>query len=80
MCDNQKSILIECVENVSVDKCSYDELNEREQAIVRSEIGERMEVRRQSLDVEAEFRAQGIGSWVSTDSDGNVILRGPDHE
>ena len=68
------------VEAVLKGTLSYDDLTDREQAIARVEIEERTEARRQSLDLEAEFRAQGITSWVSTDDDGNVVRRGPDHE
>lgn len=59
---------------------SYDDLNDREQAVARAEIAERMDARRQWLDLEGAFRVQGITPWVSTDDDGNVVLRGSGQE
>lgn len=59
---------------------SYDDLTDREQAIARIELDERIEEQRRSLDLEAEFRARGITSWVSADEDGHVVRRGPEHE
>ncbi|MCL6424040.1 ParD-like family protein [Brachybacterium sp. JHP9] len=68
------------VESVLTGTRSYDDLTDREQAIARAEIDKRMEETRASLDLEAEFLAQGITSWVSTDEHGNVEMQGPDHE
>lgn len=68
------------VESVLSGTRSYDDLTDREQAIARAEIDKRMEETRASLDLEAEFLAQGITSWVSTDEHGNVEMQGPDHE
>lgn len=54
---------------------TYDELSEREQAIVRAEWDQRITQRRDSLDLEAEFTATGQ-SWSESDDDGNLIVRG----
>lgn len=56
---------------------SYDDLSEREQAIVRVEWDSRIADRREALDLEAEFTASG-DSWSESDDDGNLIIRSPD--
>lgn len=59
---------------------SYDDIPSEEQAAAHAEIDKRMEETRESLDLEAEFLARGITSWVSTDEHGNVEMQGPDQE
>lgn len=54
---------------------SYDDLSEREQAIIRAAWGEQMAQRRASLDLAAEFRAAGE-TWTEADDQGNVVVRG----
>lgn len=58
---------------------SYDALSDDEQAIVRAEWDRRIEARRASLDLEAEFIAKG-GTWVVGDEDGNVIYESVDEQ
>ncbi len=53
---------------------SYDDLSEREQAIVRVEWDQRITGRREALDLEAEFTAAGE-SWSESDDDGNLVIR-----
>lgn len=53
---------------------TYDELSEREQAIVRAEWSQRITQRGDDLDLEAEFTAAGQ-SWSESDDDGNLIIR-----
>ncbi|MDO3331346.1 TA system antitoxin ParD family protein [Mycobacteroides abscessus] len=63
------------VQRVLAGDGTYDELSEREQAIVRAEWDQRITQRRDSLDLEAEFTAAGQ-SWSESDDDGNLIIRG----
>lgn len=55
---------------------SYDNLNEHEQAMVRAEWTHAMRSRREALDLEAQFRAEGR-SYVELDVDGNVVRVDP---
>lgn len=57
---------------------SYDDLSEREQAIVRAEWGQRITERREALDFEAEFTESGE-SWSESDDTGDVVIR-PTHD
>lgn len=54
----------------------YDTLTAEEQAVVRAEWAERMEQRRQALDLAETFNAQGR-SYVELDNAGNVVHRDP---
>ncbi|MDO2972767.1 hypothetical protein [Mycobacteroides abscessus] len=54
---------------------TYDELTEREQAIIRAEWDRRIAHRRGELDLESEFTAAGE-SWSESDDAGNLIIRG----
>ncbi|MBE5507640.1 hypothetical protein [Mycobacteroides abscessus] len=54
---------------------TYDELPEREQAIIRAEWDRRIAHRRGELDLESEFAATGE-SWSESDDAGNLIIRG----
>jgi len=51
---------------------SYDNLNEHEQAIVRAEWTEQMTARREALNLESKFRAEGR-SYVELDADANIV-------
>ena len=62
------------IESVLAGDGSYDALQEREQAIVRSAWDERIASRLSSLDLEARFEAAGI-DWVEADDAGNVVTR-----
>lgn len=55
---------------------SYDELTAKEQAVVRAEWAERMEERRQSVDLTQRFDHQGR-SYVELDDDGRIVSREP---
>jgi acyl-CoA reductase-like NAD-dependent aldehyde dehydrogenase len=50
----------------------YDELTPHEQAVVRAEWAERMDARREDLDVAAEFAAAGK-PYVGLDAQGRVV-------
>ncbi len=52
---------------------SYDELGQREQAVVRGAWTERIAERRSSLNYGATFRASGQ-AYSEADEDGNVII------
>ncbi|WP_195168528.1 hypothetical protein [Mycobacteroides abscessus] len=54
---------------------TYDDLSDREQAIVRAEWDHRIAQRRGELDLEAEFTA-AEEPWSESDDDGNLIVRG----
>lgn len=54
---------------------SYDDLNVREQAVVRAEWEQRLEERLEGLDLAEQFRAEGR-SWAELDDDDNVITHG----
>jgi len=54
----------------------YDEIGEREQAIVRAEWDARITERLASLDLSAEFAASGDG-WTEADASGAVVARSP---
>jgi hypothetical protein len=51
-------------------------LTAEEQAVVRAEWAERMDVRRESLDLAQEFADQAR-SYVEHDDDGRVVRREP---
>ena len=51
----------------------YDDLGEREQAVVRTVWDERIETARTSLDLAAEFGASDE-AWSEADADGNVVI------
>jgi flagellar hook assembly protein FlgD len=55
---------------------AYDDLEPEEQAVVRAEWTDRLEARRRTLDLAAEFAAEGR-TWVEVDDDGRVVERTP---
>ena len=55
---------------------SYDELSEREQAVVRAAWEEDVEERIASLDYEERFTAEGR-AWTDVDAEGRPIRRVP---
>jgi hypothetical protein len=57
----------------------YDELTPEEQAVVRAEWTERMDARRDQLDLAQEFSDRGV-AYVELDDDGQVVRRGPSAE
>lgn len=67
------SILAEVLAGVR----SYDDLNEIEQAIVRSTWEERTRAALAELDLEAEFTAAGV-PWVEAGKHGATVHRRPD--
>ena len=69
-------VSLRAVEQVLACEASYDDLNNREQAVVRAEWAERTEQRRRSVDFAAEFAAQGR-SCAELDDEGNVVRRQP---
>ena len=54
----------------------YDELSDEEQAIVRAEWAERIELTRNRLNLAEEFTAAGR-SYVELDADGGIVRRDP---
>lgn len=64
------------IERVLAGDGSYDELSEREQAMVRATWDQRIEERIAALDLEAEFTAEGR-SWTDADAAGNIVPRTP---
>jgi hypothetical protein len=61
---------------VLANRARYDELTPEEQAIVRAEWAERLESRRQKLDLAKRFAREGR-SYVELDDAGRVVLRPP---
>jgi hypothetical protein len=55
---------------------SYDDLSEREQAVVRAVWSERIVTRREALNYEDQFLAAGE-SWSEADEHGNLVVRNP---
>ena len=53
---------------------SYDSLDAKEQALVRAEWSERMDERREALDLAAQFASRGR-TWVELDDNGGVVER-----
>ena len=64
------------IANVLSARLNYDELNSYEQAIVRAEWAQRMEARREGLDLAQEFAEVGR-SYVELDAKGRVVQRDP---
>lgn len=65
------------IHRVLAGNASYDELGERNQAVVRAIWDEQMEARRAHLDLAAEFTRAGR-SWTEADESGRAIVRDPD--
>ena len=55
---------------------SYDALQERAQAIVRTTWDEQIAERLATLNLEQEFETAGA-SWVDADDEGNLVARDP---
>lgn len=64
------------VRRVLAGHLSYDDIDPDVQAQVRRECTRRMDVRRNGLDLEAEFRAQGR-TWTELDETGRLVRREP---
>jgi len=74
--DSAPSVSRRDIRRVLAGDGSYDDLSEREQAIVRAEWEERIEERIAGLDLEAEFTASGR-AWTDADAAGEPIARDP---
>lgn len=55
---------------------SYDDLSERERAIVRAMWSGRIAERREALNFEPELQAAG-DAWAEADEQGNLVIRQP---
>lgn len=64
------------VEAVLAGDGSYDALQEREQAIVRTTWDDQIAQRLSSLNLEREFETAGA-SWVEADDEGSLVARDP---
>lgn len=73
--ESAEGVSARAVAKVLAQRSSYDELSEKEQAIVRAEWAERIEERREALDIPAELADRGR-SWVELDEEGRVVERG----
>lgn len=62
------------IERVLAGDGTYDDLGEREQAIVRASWDEQVAARTAALDLEAEFAASG-DAWSEADDAGQLIPR-----
>jgi hypothetical protein len=63
------------IARVLAGQSSYDDLGSRDQAVVRARWSERMTGLRESLDLAAEFAAEGV-SYSELDAQGNVVQQG----
>jgi hypothetical protein len=70
------SVSLHAVAAVLAARRHYDGLTAEEQAVVRAEWAERMDVRRDGLDLAQEFADRGR-SYVELDDDGQVVRREP---
>lgn len=70
------SISIRAISEVLGGRRSYDQLDVKEQAVVRAEWAERMNSYRETLDLPRRFTAEGR-SWVELDDSGNIVERSP---
>lgn len=64
------------VEAVLAGDGSYDDLQEREQAVVRAAWDEQIAQRLSSLDLEEKLHAADA-PWVEADDEGNLVMRDP---
>lgn len=67
------------VADVLAARREYDSLTAQEQAVVRAEWAERMDARREGLDLEREF-ADARRTYAELDDNGNVVQRKPSVE
>ena len=58
------------------EQARYDDLTSEEQAVVRAEWSERLESRRQNLDLAKSFARHGR-TFVELDDDGHLVVRKP---
>ncbi|WP_420443148.1 hypothetical protein [Candidatus Poriferisodalis sp.] len=71
---SEPDVSLEAIERVLASEAHYDDLNSREQAIVRAEWAERTEQRRRSLSLTVTFAAEGR-PYVELDDDGKTVRR-----
>lgn len=62
------------IDRVLAGQLSYDELGDRDQAVVRTAWREGVDEDLASLDLRARFEAQGRTRWSEADREGNVIV------
>jgi hypothetical protein len=77
--ESSKSVSPRAIAEVLGAQRRYDELTPEEQAVVRAEWTERMDARRDQLDLAQEFSDRGV-AYVELDDDGQVVRRGPSAE
>ena len=75
--ESSPSVSVRDVEAVLAKERSYDDLGLKEQAIVRAAWSQRLENRREQLNLEQEFASEGR-AWVELDEDGRVVRREPE--
>lgn len=73
--ESSSSVSISSIMAVLGARRDYDSLTAEEQAIVRAEWAERMQQRREALDLATEFEAEGR-PWAELDDDGEVVVHG----
>jgi ParD-like antitoxin of type II bacterial toxin-antitoxin system len=71
------SVSYRAISDALASRRSYDDLTAEEQAVVRAEWAERMDARRQGLDLADRFRAEGR-SYAELDEQGRVVVRDAD--
>ena len=73
------SVSQRAIAEVLAARLDYDQLTAQEQAVVRAEWSERIDARRDALDLAIEFSDEGR-SYVELDDDGQVVDRVPSVE
>lgn len=56
-------------------RTSYDDVEPHVQTLVRQAWARRITARREALNMEDRFLANGVDSWSEADSDGRVVIR-----
>lgn len=74
--ESSESVSHQAVVEALSGRRDYDTLTPQEQAIVRAEWAERVEARREALDLARELAAEGR-TYVELDDDGDVVRRVP---
>lgn len=71
--EESPTVNLRAVERVLQGQAAYDDLGEREQAIVRATWDVEVDRRVEGLDLAQEFRAAGT-PWVEADDEGHLIV------
>lgn len=73
--ESSPGVSVRDIQNVLSGNSSYDNVGEREQAVVRALWDEQIAERRAGLDLESEFTKAGR-TWTEGDTQGKAVTRG----